>query len=45
MDDKLTFYDHIKQRTSAAFSVLKSLNVFVDRLRGFSQSTYMKLYS
>ena len=35
----------IKQKTSAAFRALKGLDVFVDGMRGCSQSTYMKLYS
>ena len=45
VDDKLTFHEHIKQKTSAAFRALKGLDVFVDGMRGCSQSTYMKLYS
>ena len=36
MDDKLTFYDHIKQKTSAAFRALKGLDIFVHRMRGCS---------
>ena len=35
----------IKQKTSAAFRALKGFDVFVDGMRGCSQSTYMKLYS
>ena len=44
VDDKLSFNDHIKQKTSAAFRALKGLDVFVDGMRGCSQSTYMKMY-
>ena len=36
VDDKLTFHDHIKQKTSAAFRALKGLDVFVDWMRGCS---------
>ena len=45
VDDKLSFHEHIKQKTSAGFKALKGLDVFVNGVRGCSQSTYMKLYN
>ena len=45
VDDKLSFHEHIKQKTSAGFKALKGLDIFVNGVRGCSQSTYMKLYS
>ena len=34
VDDKLTFHEHIKQKTSAAFRALKGLDVFCRRDEG-----------
>ena len=44
VDDKMSFKEHIEERTSAGFSALRSIDSFIQEQNDCSQSVYMKLY-
>ena len=44
LDNKLSFKDHIQEKTKSGFGALRSLDSFVQGHRGCSQSVYMRLY-
>ena len=44
LDDKLSFKEHIQEKTKAGFGALRSLDSFVQGHRGCSQLVYMRLY-
>ena len=44
VDDKLSFHEHIANKTKSAFSALRGIDEFVQGQRGCSQSVYMRLY-
>ena len=44
LDDKLSFKEHIQEKTKAGFGALRSIDSFVQGHRGCSPSVYMRLY-
>ena len=44
LDNKLSFKEHIQEKTKSGFGALRSLDTFVQGHRGCSQSVYMRLY-
>ena len=44
VDDKLSFHEHIANKTKSAFSALRGIDEIVQGQRECSQSVYMRLY-
>ena len=44
LENKLSFRDHIQEKTKSGFGAHRSLDTFVQGHRGCSQSVYIRLY-
>ena len=44
LDSKLSFKEHIQEKSRARFATLRSLDMFIQGQNGCSQSIYLRLY-